>query len=220
MKAVFFDANGVIYYRRERDRHFKGFLRRNNLDAPPAAALSAETERLHDAALRGEIPQEDYWNAILQACGASGPALLEEGRAAIERDHGNIVLFPAVKETLNTLKERGFLIGVVTDAAVSKPTKLAWIKEQGLDVEWDAYANSMDLKTRKPDVRMFQAALEEAGVTANETVFVGHDAGELSGARRAGLRTIAFNYDRGVEADFFIDQFVDLLNLPFLSKAE
>jgi HAD superfamily hydrolase (TIGR01509 family) len=220
MKAIFFDANGVIYFRGEHNRYIKDFLQKFNLDMPSKEVLSAQTEELHDAALRGQIPQEDYWNAILKACGVEDPSLLKKGRLAIEKDHGNILLFPKVKETLAALKDRGFLVGVVTDAGVSKPTKLSWFKEHGLDIEWDAYANSMDLKTRKPDVRMFEAALEEAGVMADETVFVGHDARELYGARRAGLRTIAFNYDPDVEADHFVENFEDLLNLSFLQEAE
>jgi putative hydrolase of the HAD superfamily len=220
LRAVFFDANGVIYHRRERNRYLNSFLQQNNLERPSKEILSAQTDKLHDAALRGQIPQEEYWNAVLKACGVVGISMLEEGRAAIEKDHGNIRLFPKVKETLAELKERGFLLGIVTDAGVSKQTKLDWFSKQGLDIEWDAYANSKDLKTRKPDVRMFEAALVEAGVTADDTVFVGHDAKELYGARQAGIRTIAFNYESEVEANYFIKSFDDLLNLPFLRKAE
>ena len=219
MKAIFFDANGVIYYRHEQNRYLMEFLLKNNLALLSGGMLSAQTEKFHDAALKGQIPQEDYWNAILEACGVKDLSLLKKGRVAIKKDHKNIVLFPMVKVTLDSLKERGFLVGIVTDAGVSKSTKLAWFKKQGLDIVWDAYANSMDLKTRKPDLYMFEAALEEAGVTADNTVFVGHDARELNGARRAGLRTIAFNYDPDVEADYFVDKFEDLLTLPFLSQA-
>jgi HAD superfamily hydrolase (TIGR01662 family) len=218
MKAVFFDANGVIYGRRARDHYLNAFLEQHQLQRPDARELSTRTEELHDAALRGAVPQEEYWNAILQACGVSDPAHLAEGRAAIQQDHGNIAIYPGVQETLQELKRRGFKIGIVTDAGVSKDTKLTWFREQGLDIHWDAYANSMDLKTRKPDVRMFQAALEEAGVSAGETVFVGHDARELGGARQAGLQTIAYNYDPDVEADTFIENFADLLDLPFLHQ--
>ncbi len=219
MKAIFFDANGVIYYRHEQNRYLMEFLLKNNLALLSGGMLSAQTEKFHDAALKGQIPQEDYWNAILEACGVKDLSLLKKGRVAIKKDHKNIVLFPMVKVTLDSLKERGFLVGIITDAGVSKSTKLAWFKKQGLDIVWDAYANSMDLKTRKPDLYMFEAALEEAGVTADNTVFVGHDARELNGARRAGLRTIAFNYDPDVEADYFVDKFEDLLTLPFLSQA-
>ncbi len=125
-----------------------------------------------------------------------------------------------VKYTLETIKKRGFLIGIITDAEVDKSVKLAWFKEKGLNIAWDAYANSMELKTRKPDLRMFRAALKEAGIVAEEAMFVGHEAKELNAAKQAGLLTIAFNYDPDVDADYYIDKFEDLLTLPFLLHPE
>lgn len=214
IKAIFFDANGVIYYRQENNRYLNEFLQKHQLAMPPQGILEAETNGLQDAALRGQIPQQEFWDAILHTCGVN-KTMWQEGRDAIRRDQSDIIVFPGVIKTLSTLKEHGFMVGIVTDAYVSKTTKLAWFNERGLNVEWDAYANSMDLRTRKPDVRMFQAALEEAGVSAEETAFVGHDARELGGARQAGLHTVAFNYAPGVEADYYIDSFDELLNLPF-----
>ena len=218
IKVVFFDANGVIYYRQENNRYLNEFLQKHHLAMPPEEILAVETNALQDASLRGLISQKVLWDAILRTCGVS-EMLWPEGREAIHQDHGNITVFPGVIKTLSTLKAHGFKVGIVTDATVSKGTKLTWFHEQGLDIHWDAYANSMDLRTRKPDVRMFQVALEEAGVSATEAAFVGHDAGELGGARQAGLHTVAFNYDPGVEADYYIDSFEELLNLPYFQKA-
>lgn len=217
VKAVFFDANGVIYYRQENNHYLNEFLQKHHLAKPPEELLAAETNALQDASLRGLVSQEVLWDAILRTGGVN-EILWPEGREAIHRDHGNITLFPGVIQTLSTLKAQEFKVGIVTDAAVSKKTKLNWFHEQGLDIPWDAYANSMDLLTRKPDARMYQAALEEAGVTAKEAVFVGHDARELNGARQAGLVTVAVNYDLGAEADYYIGSFEDLLNLPFFQK--
>ena len=169
---------------------------------------------LQDASLRGLIPQEVLWDAILRACGVS-EGLWLEGREAIQRDHANIILFPGVIETLSALKMHGIKVGIITDAAVSKGTKLTWFHKQGLMIEWDAYANSMDLRTRKPDERMFHSALEEAGVLASEAFFVGHDATELGGAKQAGLQSVAFNYNSGVVADHYIDTFEEILTMPF-----
>jgi FMN phosphatase YigB (HAD superfamily) len=65
---------------------------------------------------------------------------------------------------------------------------------------------------------MYQAALAQAGVTASESVFVGHDEHELFGARSAGMKTIAFNHKPDVQADWFIEHFADLLALPCLQE--
>lgn len=218
MKAIFFDANGILYYREKDKKHYylKQFLIENKITKPLEEVFTSEMEEINDSALRGQITQEEYLNAILDSFGIKDPSLLKEGQEAIKKDHGNITLFPMVNCTLKSIKKRGFFIGIITDAAVNKSVKLAWFKEKGLNVSWDTYANSMDLKTRKPDLRMFKYALEEVGVKKEEAIFVGHEAREVNGAKHAGLQTIAFNYDPDVKADYYIDNFEDLLTLPIL----
>jgi len=218
VKAVFFDANGVLYFRRENDRYLKEFLTMYQIEMPPPQEVAVKTNSLQDAALRGQIPHVEYWDAILRACGVTD-SLLAEGKKAILKDHGNIIMFVGVIDTLKELKANGFRLGVITDAFISKDTKLRWFAEQGLTIEWDAYANSMDLHTRKPDVRMYQYALEQAGVKAGEAAFVGHDSRELAGAQLTGLWTVAFNYDADVKADFFIEEFHHLLELSIIRES-
>lgn len=216
IKAIFFDANGVIYYRQENNRFLNEFLQKYHLAIPQQSILEVETNGLQDSALRGQIPHQEFWNGILRFCGVD-ETMWQEGREVLQRDQSDITIFPGVIETLSTLKERGFKIGVVTDAYISKSTKLEWFNDRGMDVAWDAYANSMDLLTRKPDVRMYKAALNQAKVSPDETVFVGHDIRELDGARQAGLHTVAFKYDTGAEAEYYIDSFDELLSLPLIN---
>jgi len=222
MRAIFFDANGVLYYR-EKDKknyYLKQFLQKYEITKPLEEVFTPEMEEIHDSALRGQITQIEYLNKILKVFGINDSTILQEGQEAIKKDHGNITLFPKVNDTLETLKKRGFLIGIITDAEVDKSVKLAWFKEKGLNVLWDAYANSMELKTRKPDLRMFTFALEEAGVKKEEAMFVGHESREINAAKRAGLQTIGFNYESDVEADYYIGKFEDLLTLSALYNPE
>ncbi len=85
MKAIFFDANGVIYYRSQGKKNYylKKFLQKNNFTTPLEKVFSSELEKIHDLALRGEITQDDYLNAILKSCGVKDLSLLKEGREAI-----------------------------------------------------------------------------------------------------------------------------------------
>ena len=53
------------------------------------------------------------------------------------------------------------------------------------------------------------------GDVNRQAVFVGHKAVELAGAHRVGMKTIAFNYDETAQADFYIQNFTDLLATPF-----
>jgi FMN phosphatase YigB (HAD superfamily) len=53
-------------------------------------------------------------------------------------------------------------------------------------------------------------------LTAAQAVFVGHKASELDGARAVGLKTIAFNFEKSAQADFYIEEFSDLLELSLI----
>lgn len=187
---------------------------------PEAEDLNDATAEIHDRALRGQVSNDEYHNAILEFCGVTNPALMVNGRAALDRDHGDITLYVGVRETLLELKSRGFKLGIVTDAAVPKAKKLEWLEARGLKIDWDAYANSMNLGVRKPDRAMYHKALLQAGVSASEAVFVGHDQRELEGARAVGFTTVAFNYDLEAKADFYIKDFPELLSLPFLRQLQ
>ncbi|MCX6034488.1 MAG: hypothetical protein NTV38_05870, partial [Chloroflexi bacterium] len=57
-------------------------------------------------------------------------------------------------------------------------------------------------------------------VTADQAVFVGHKSSELDGARAVGIKTIAFNFEEGVTADFYISHFSDLLKNILLYKSK
>lgn len=219
MQAIFFDAHGVLYHRIPEKIYLMTFLGENDFTIPDVRVIEDIKAVFHDQALRGQINIDEYHNAILARCGVTGEALLSQGRVALDKDHGNIRLYAGVKDTLPELKTRGFKLGVITDAAVTRYTKLEWLKREGLHISWDAYANSMDLGVRKPDKRMYQEALTQAGVSSAESVFVGHDRRELDGARNFGMTTVAFNQDLDAEADYTIEHFVELLDLPFLKRA-
>jgi FMN phosphatase YigB (HAD superfamily) len=71
---------------------------------------------------------------------------------------------------------------------------------------------------RKPDPQIYQAALKQLDTPPEQAVFVGHKVSELEGACAAGMRTIAFNYEVNARADYFIENFCDLLQLPILGQ--
>jgi FMN phosphatase YigB (HAD superfamily) len=68
----------------------------------------------------------------------------------------------------------------------------------------------------KPDPRIFQAALDQLGISPAQAVFVGHLKTELDGARSVGMGTVAFNQESLAVADHTIQNFAELLELPFV----
>ena len=65
---------------------------------------------------------------------------------------------------------------------------------------------------------MYEKAIRQVGICPADAVFVGHKISELDSAHAVGMKTIAFNFEDGAKADFYIDQFCDLLKVPLLEK--
>lgn len=217
-RAVFFDAHGVLYDRAQAYPRLRALLRRWEIAERTDAELRPVVEATVRRAMIGLASEREVFLAYLDAYGVTDPLLREEGCQAQTADHADIRLSEGVMPTLWALRARGLRLGVITDTVAATPEKLAWLRASGLDLDWDAFANSREVGARKPDARIYLAALEQAGVRAEEAVFVGHSARELAGARAVGMATVAFQPDPGAdtEADVTIAHFADLLALPVL----
>jgi len=149
-----------------------------------------------------------------------GVAALEQvvrGKRVMEEDENNIQFFKGVRETLIALKEKGFLLGSITDTANPLHVKLRWFENGGFVHVWDSIISSQELGIQKPAPEIYAAALQQLGLPACQAAFIGHDVDELEGARTAGMKTIAFNYGKTAKADFYIKKFPDLLKVPIIS---
>ncbi len=215
IRALLFDAGDMLYYRAERGRFFNEFLGELNLD--PGNIEAAERFSLRQQAYRGEIEQLEYQKAVLEMYGITGADQVACGLEALQKDENNVQFFEGVAETLIALKNKGFLLGIVTDTANPLHAKLSWFERGGFGHVWDAITSSLDVGVRKPDPKIYCAALEQLGVPVEQAVFLGHKTSELEGARALGLKTIAFNYDQDAPADYYVETFANILKVPLLS---
>lgn len=216
VRALLFDAGDLLYYRAERGKFFTEFLEELGLD--PNANHATERFSLRQQAYRGEIGQEEYQKEILNLYGITQPEQIVCGLKAMKKDEYNIRFFEGVKETLLVLKDKNYLLGIVTDTANPLHAKLAWFESGGFGHVWDAIASSLDVGVRKPDPKIYGAALRQLGVSADQAIFVGHKKSELEGARAVGMKTIAFNYDEDALADYYVEKFADILKVPLLAQ--
>ena len=105
----------------------------------------------------------------------------------------NWAVFPDVFEGLERLRGRGIRLGVLSNAS-SELTR--FLETFGLLECFDFSVVSAIEGIKKPDRRIFERALERAGVEAHEAVHVGDMFVEdVMGARCAGLRSLFM--DRG-----------------------
>ena len=163
------------------------------------------------------------WRDFLDAQGAMEkivpPSVRQEMPLFLARMYRGISrhrleLYPEVLPILDELKE-WFKLAVVTDA--QSAWALPEMRAVGLVSYFDPIIISGDYGYRKPDRRLFEAALSGLGMAPEEVVFVGNDMHhDVYGAQRVGLKTIFFSSNQGkkqmdgVEPDYIIHQFAEI----------
>jgi putative hydrolase of the HAD superfamily len=215
IRALLFDAGDILYYRPEHGEKITAFLDQLGIDVNKKH--SSEKAALTRQAFRGEIDQDEFHEAYLRLLGVVDPEQIQIGKHILEEENQRVIFFEGVKETLISLKDRGYLLGIITDTANSIRTKLSWFEQGGFGHVWDSIISSKEMGIQKPDPEIYHAALRQLGLSPDYAAFVGHRISELDGARAVGLKTIAFNYDEGARADYFIEKFSDLLNVPIVA---
>ncbi|HOZ37517.1 MAG TPA: HAD family hydrolase [Anaerolineaceae bacterium] len=212
VKAIFFDAGDILYTRPHKDQHLRAFLDSHQLEFPKG--FDDERKRLKALAFTGKLPRHGFYEQLIRFLGITDPDLISEGMDAMQADDNNVEIICGAPETILELKERGYMLGIITDTAMAFSIKLNWFDQHGFGRVWDSVISSKEVGARKPDPEMYQRALTQVGVDPCDAVFVGHKKAEIDGAREIGMKTIALNYDAGTLADAYIN---DIREIPKVS---
>jgi putative hydrolase of the HAD superfamily len=150
-----------------------------------------------------EIIVEDIWDALLKEQGmrpATARFSLTTVLAQLFRgiSRKRLRLYPRVKETLDTLRS-AYHLALVSDAQAcfARPE----MRAVGLQGCFDPMVISAEHGFRKPDRRLFEAALQELGLGTREVIFVGNDMHrDIFGASRLGIKTIFLASNQGTQS--------------------
>jgi putative hydrolase of the HAD superfamily len=125
---------------------------------------------------------------VLNELGVPAESLDEVCRIRADYVRRAVVPRPGAVETLQTLRERGYLLGLIT--VCTEDVERVWPETEFAGL-FDAEVFSSRIGISKPDPRIYLACCERLGVDPSETVFVGDGANdELDGARRVGMQAI------------------------------
>jgi len=95
-------------------------------------------------------------------------------------------LRPEARETLSSLKARGYRLGVISNTS-SESQVLETLKSYGIADYFACVCLSCVSGIRKPDPRIFHEALSLIGTTPDQTAYVGDTVSrDISGAKAAG----------------------------------
>jgi pyrophosphatase PpaX len=131
-----------------------------------------------------------------------------------------ISVFPGVRELLETLKERGYTLAIVTSRLPSTTTE--GLEKYGLSACFDLIVTCDDCKKFKPDPEPVLIALEKLGKKPEEALMVGDTLNDILCARRAGVKSVLVGWAIAVPEgsrvgpdapDYCIEKAEDLLDI-------
>jgi HAD superfamily hydrolase (TIGR01549 family) len=138
---------------------------------------------------------DNYIRRQLMALGASSQQVEEFGpqlyQYMYENYHPEDIILPDVHDVLKTLKERGYILGLVTNR---NQLHNDHPKEFGLREYFNFWLSADQINSWKPDKRIFEHALQLAGVDAGQTIYVGDNYfTDVIGSRNAGMKPVLFD---------------------------
>ncbi|OIK16379.1 pyrophosphatase PpaX [Bacillus sp. MUM 116] len=126
--------------------------------------------------------------------------------------------FPNVLETIQTLKEKGYKLGIVTTK--KHDVSLKGLRLMKLEEYFDVIV-AMDHVTKvKPDPEPIFKALEQINSTPEETIMVGDNFHDILAGKNAGTKTAGVawtikgrDYLAKYEPDYMLENMADLLTI-------
>lgn len=235
VRAVLFDVGDTLWhaaaapppseFRRLAAERAARFLADAGIPCPdPAALARACWDAMEDAMRRARatsLVEPDYPAVAASAAAELGielsPALAGDLLEAIYVSgvEGGKVAYHDARPTLLALRERGFLLAIVTNRAFGGERFRDDLRAAGLEIGWDAIAVSVEVGYLKPHPALFRAALAALDLEPSEAVMVGNSLAEdIAGAQALGMRA-AWKRSRpdadGVVPDFTFETVSELL---------
>ena len=112
--------------------------------------------------------------------------------AYIELEAQKVLLKPEAKRTLQSLKERGFKVGIVTGRMTEGEQKWHDIRRLGIHQYIDAMVTGAEAPP-KPAPDGLIECVKQLGLSAEDCVFVGDSRVDVIAGKKAGVRTIAIH---------------------------
>jgi len=206
LKAVLFDLGATLIRTTPVPEIFNRLLAPYGIEKPLKeidTALKEVSEQLkpEDYAL----PYVEFWRLynmkILKHAGIHGN--LESLADDITNrwwDNAGLELYLDVKETLKTLREMGLKTGIVTNGYQTDIDEI--LAKTGLAGAFDVTVGADAVGLPKPSKKIFLHALEELGVPAEETLFVGDNLKlDYEGAENAGLKPLLIDRDNEIHGE-------------------
>lgn len=216
-RAVFFDFDETL---QDRTLAFEGYMDTFFAEFCPNISEAELEKRKEDMRVTGKggyVDRQAWYQELIEMWGwtdAPSPQELAHHYDYTFGDHN--VIFPNSERLLIELKNRGYIVGVITNG----PSYLQNHKmdTSGLRPYCDIVVVSGDVGIHKPDPRLFVHVADRVGLAPEECVYVGdHPVNDIQGALAAGMKAIRMNFgwfqDQDLREDVpVIDDIIQVLD--------
>lgn len=221
IKAIFFDAAGILYTRSGHTEEFAlNLLQKSGFPTEISSDKLEEQLALRSQANEGTVSHDIYWDKFLLLRNVIDNEQRVEFARQIINYSNDIQPVPGAREALSQLKELGLVLGIITDTMYPIEWKIRRLEKAGVAEFIEVVACSTDIGAHKPDPAVYSYAFKQAHLSPQETVFVGHLGIELLGAHCVGMVTVGIDHDEDAEADFYCNSLNELLTLPIIKATQ
>lgn len=217
IKAVLFDFDETL---QDRTAAFEKYMDTFLADFCPEIDSAEIEKRKEDMRITGKggyVNREEWYASLIESWGwenAPSNVTLANHYDTKFGDHN--VIFPESPTLLKALKDRGYIVGVITNG----PSYLQNHKmdTSGLRPYCDIVVVSGDVGVHKPNPALFTYTADRLGLKAEECVYVGdHPINDIQGALSAGMQAIRMNFgwfkDQELRADVpVIENIIEVLD--------
>ena len=194
VKAVFFDFDDTLQSRAGAYRLYCDDFLSRYFPAIQGEEKEKRMDEMEEHVDGGYKSREAYWPEMIELWGWKDAPALEVLVEDFNTNFGKrVVMLEGSVETLKELKRRGYLLGMVTNGnSLLQNTKL---DSAGIRDLSDMAVVSDDIGIWKPDKGIFEYAMKQLGVTAEQSLFVGdHPLNDIQGALGAGMHAVWVDY--------------------------
>lgn len=226
IKAISFDGDGTLWDFEKVMQHSLGYALQELEQADPAAASMLDIEKM--ISIRNRVAEElkgrvtnledvrlEAFKQTLTAIGRPSDSLASHlNEIYLKHRFEDIELYSDVLPTLAKL-QRVYTLGLISNGN-SYPERC------GLEGIFQFVVFSQDYGIEKPDPKLFQIALEQAGCSIEQLLHVGDSlANDICGATNAGIKSVWLNRNlvkgnSNVKVDFEIHSLSELPELLYM----
>lgn len=184
IKAVIFDLGYVIIHDIANERIFQDIA-----DACDLKSVDTTISLLLPLYQRGELSDEQFWRAFKERTGiAKLPAEYRKlwSRRYINETH----IDHEVMQLILTLRANDYKTGCLSNTI---PPHVEANRERGLFKPFDFCVFSYEIRSRKPEPKIFHTAIQAAGCKPNEIVYIDDIEEYVHAARELGMHGIKYN---------------------------